>query len=259
MTTKFSGQRAERFKRDRGQGATQARSRRRLRVDGSALDRRTQILEVSERLFAEYGFEGTSVRQIADEVNLLAGSLYYHFATKEEILHEILRDPMERMLQDNIATAQFPGDAEHKIVANTLIRFHRGINDGLAQSIILTDSKFFRRREDFAYIPQYKQQSFDLLEGILKEGVENNLFRPDIDTYLMIGTFARMVVSAASWFRSGDIYSTDKPDSYTFDRVVDFYLDSALRLIRLPSRFDEPVPREVCERLVLPRLISAPA
>ena len=37
------------------------------------------------RLFAEFGYEATTVRQIADEVNILAGSLYYHFASKEEM------------------------------------------------------------------------------------------------------------------------------------------------------------------------------
>lgn len=48
-------------------------------------DRRQQILVEAARLFAAKGFEATSVRDIANATGILAGSLYYHFASKEEL------------------------------------------------------------------------------------------------------------------------------------------------------------------------------
>ncbi len=225
--------------------------RGRPRADALTSDRRSQILKVSARLFAEYGFENTSVRQIADEVNLLAGSLYHHFATKEDILHEILQEPLRRIVEDNIAITKLQVDAEHKLIINTITRFRRHVYDGHFDSIILNDGNFFRRRADFAYVQKAKQRVFDLLETILKDGMVAGLFHPGIDTYLMIGTIARILASAAAWFRSGDIYTSDKPASYSFDRVLDFHLDCILRMIRTPSRLNEPIPREACERLAL--------
>lgn len=54
--------------------------------------RRNQIKRVAARLFVERGVGGTSVRDIADGVGLLSGSLYHHFASKDAIAFAILDD-----------------------------------------------------------------------------------------------------------------------------------------------------------------------
>lgn len=45
-----------------------------------------QMLDAAARLFCRQGYEGTTVRDIAREVGMLPGSLYCHFATKEDLL-----------------------------------------------------------------------------------------------------------------------------------------------------------------------------
>ena len=54
--------------------------------------RRDQIKRVAARLFVERGVGGTSVRDIADGVGLLSGSLYHHFSSKDAIAFAILDD-----------------------------------------------------------------------------------------------------------------------------------------------------------------------
>lgn len=50
-------------------------------------DNRVQeLLDVAARLFAKRGYAATSMRDIALGVNMLSGSVYYHFASKEELL-----------------------------------------------------------------------------------------------------------------------------------------------------------------------------
>jgi len=50
-------------------------------------DNRVQeLLDVAARLFAKHGYAATSMRDIALGVNMLPGSVYYHFASKEELL-----------------------------------------------------------------------------------------------------------------------------------------------------------------------------
>lgn len=65
---------------------------RRSRRAGEPSVPRERILHAAARLFHERGYQGTTVRDIADAVGILSGSLFYHFASKEEILLEIMRE-----------------------------------------------------------------------------------------------------------------------------------------------------------------------
>jgi len=61
-------------------------------VGGRATDTRTRILDAAVSLFGEYGYAGTSVRDIAERLGLTKAALYYHFPSKETILDALL-DP----------------------------------------------------------------------------------------------------------------------------------------------------------------------
>jgi AcrR family transcriptional regulator len=58
---------------------------------------RQQILETAQRLFAEQGYDATSLQMIADEMGLTKAAVYYHFPAKVEILHETMRPGIERI------------------------------------------------------------------------------------------------------------------------------------------------------------------
>ncbi|RJF95451.1 TetR/AcrR family transcriptional regulator [Noviherbaspirillum saxi] len=53
---------------------------------------RDRILHAAARLFRERGYQATTVRDIAEAVGILSGSLFYHFRSKAEILLEIMRE-----------------------------------------------------------------------------------------------------------------------------------------------------------------------
>ena len=52
-----------------------------------------KILEVSQRLFLEKGYENTKIQDIADELGMTKGAIYHHFKSKEEIM-DVLGDTM---------------------------------------------------------------------------------------------------------------------------------------------------------------------
>ncbi len=54
--------------------------------DQAGASTRERILDVALDLFTDQGFDGTSMRQIAEQLNITKPAIYYHFASKEEIL-----------------------------------------------------------------------------------------------------------------------------------------------------------------------------
>ena len=65
---------------------------------GEGHSRRAEILTAAERIFVEHGYEGATIRKIADEVGLSSTALYMHFSDKGEILQEICRQAFEQLL-----------------------------------------------------------------------------------------------------------------------------------------------------------------
>jgi len=63
-----------------------------------AKPRKEEILDVATRLFAERGYEGTSMNDVAERVGMRKASLFYHFATKDA-LYEAVLDRLVASLQ----------------------------------------------------------------------------------------------------------------------------------------------------------------
>ena len=70
--------------------ATLPTGERALRVQARSIATRQQILAAAATLFREQGYKATTLRDIAKRLGMGAGSLYYHFASKDEILQEVL-------------------------------------------------------------------------------------------------------------------------------------------------------------------------
>ena len=60
-------------------------------------NRRVQLLDAAAALFAERGFHATSMRDIAKAVDMLSGSIYYHFESKEEMLLAVYTEGASRV------------------------------------------------------------------------------------------------------------------------------------------------------------------
>lgn len=58
------------------------------------LDGRTRIIQAAARLFREKGFNGTTVREIAEAVGMQSGSLFYFFPSKQDILLAVMSQGM---------------------------------------------------------------------------------------------------------------------------------------------------------------------
>jgi AcrR family transcriptional regulator len=85
------------------------KSARKAKGDGHL--RRREILEAAERIFVVEGYDGATIRKIADDVGVSSTALYMHFRDKDEILHEICLAAVQTLLDQNSDIAGRPTDS----------------------------------------------------------------------------------------------------------------------------------------------------
>jgi AcrR family transcriptional regulator len=90
-------------------------------------DTRREIISQASRLFAESGFKGTSLQDIAGEVGVSKATLLYHFATKEAILAELMAPAVAELIALDARLAPLTGqDAQRAAAigfADLVVRF----------------------------------------------------------------------------------------------------------------------------------------
>jgi TetR/AcrR family transcriptional regulator, cholesterol catabolism regulator len=73
---------------------------------------RTRILDAAARTFRQVGYSAASLRDIAEQAGMQAGSLYYHFANKEQLAEEVMKAGVDGSYATiKAAVARLPKDA----------------------------------------------------------------------------------------------------------------------------------------------------
>ncbi len=86
---------------------------------------RKHILDAAAKLFAEHGYVATTMRDIAEETGIKAGSIYYHFSAKEQLLDEVMRIGVERVFdQVKIAVNSLPPESSVRAKLAAAIHAH---------------------------------------------------------------------------------------------------------------------------------------
>src|SRR5580704_9571091 len=89
------------------------RSARKAKGDGHL--RRAEILHAAERIFVRDGYQGATIRKIAEEVGVSSTALYMHFRDKDEILLEICEGAVATLLASNNEISTRPIDVVSRV------------------------------------------------------------------------------------------------------------------------------------------------
>lgn len=84
-----------------------------LRAD----NRRQALVDAAAAAFREFGYHAASMREVAGRVGMLAGSMYYHFASKDELLLAVYEEGVRRIsrqVQEEVKGIKDPRERLHK-------------------------------------------------------------------------------------------------------------------------------------------------
>ena len=184
-------------------------------------DRRSDILASAAELFARKGVGATTVREIADAVGMLSGSLYHHFESKDAIVAEILTGYL-RAIQDHytavLASGKGPADSLHDLVLTSL---QVASEQPQATTIYQNERPYLRERPRFA----------DVLAGaadiqrtwllVIEKGVAEGSFRADIAPRVFYRLIRDAVWLSVRWHHPAGEY----PTSQLADDITAVFLD----------------------------------
>ena len=151
-----------------------------MRIVKDAAERKNEILDAAEELFAARGYEETSTGDILDRVGIARGTLYYHFRSKEEILDALIG----RISQTLIARAGKAAEDKRVPVVERIVRTIASLNLETGESSIGHEVLEQVHKPQNALMHQKMQQS--LLDGVVpvisslvEEGNTEGIFHAD--------------------------------------------------------------------------------
>ena len=89
---------------------------------------RQRIVAAAVALFAEQGYDATSVNQVVARAGVAKGALYHHFESKDDLLYEVYRELVDRQLAGlrAILAEGWPPAATLRALIDDLVGQHRG-------------------------------------------------------------------------------------------------------------------------------------
>lgn len=183
--------------------------------------RRDRILAHAAVLFASKGVAGTTVREIADEVGILSGSLYYHFESKEAMVDEILSPYLAELRQRYAEALAIGSSARDRLRGLVRASLEAAAAHPQATEIYQSDANYLRGLDRFAYLKNTPQEIQKIWLGVIQAGVAEGTLRSDLDPT----TFYRLIRDATwlsvRWFKPTSKY----PLSRLIDECTSVFLD----------------------------------
>jgi AcrR family transcriptional regulator len=160
-----------------------------------------RLLAEATRLFAEHGYDRTSVQEIVEAAGVTKGALYHYFGSKDDLLHEIYGRVLRLQMQRLEAIA----DRKTVPVAD---RLAEAAADVVVTSIDnLDDTKIFFRSmhqlspEKQKAVRADRRRYHEKFRALIEEGQREGVFRREARPDLVVDFFFGAVHHLGTWYR----------------------------------------------------------
>ncbi|MBE0423865.1 MAG: helix-turn-helix transcriptional regulator [Lutibacter sp.] len=180
---------------------------------------RNKILSVANNLFSKFGFHKTSMDEIAKIARKAKGSLYYHFASKEDLFKEVVSNEIIN-LKNQLSAIVFDNkiNASEKINSYFIVRMEVLHNASNYHETIKAD--FF---EHFEFIDDLRND-LDIWEKekikiIIEQGINNKEFEIEGDIDILLDVYIMVLKGLEIPFFIQDKYKNYEPYFNNLTRI----------------------------------------
>ena len=156
-------------------------------------EKQIHILQVAEKLFAEHGFDGTSIRMISKEAGINVAMVSYYFGSKESLLEKLIiyRTSDLKLKLENVLKTEASPLIKIENYVNLYIE-KMNCNKNLYQ-ILHTEISSPKRAIDLKAFSEVKKNNLETLKNIIELGQNQKIFKKDINvaliTPMILGTY----------------------------------------------------------------------
>lgn len=176
------------------------------------------IQEAAAHLFRDKGYSATSMRDLAEAVNLKASSLYNHISSKEEILRNICFDNAHRFISGMEEVEKSGADAPAQVRALLSLHIRTAMED--ATSVTAFNDEWRHLNEP--YLSEFKALRKDYeqrFRNILNTGMASGAFR-QMDPNVMLYTLFSSVRWLYDWFQDGKSRSAEAVEAEVIELLM---------------------------------------
>ena len=141
-------------------------------------------IEAAAAVFADKGFHGSTTQDIANEMGIKQGSLYYYFKSKEEALQLVCEYGFENYVlrMQKICAKSQPFEAKMLSIITSHLTNYRHKNNAMK---VHNEQRLRLPEERRVLLKELGTNYRRLLEATWREGIEQNVVRDDIDTHFV--------------------------------------------------------------------------
>ena len=160
---------------------------------------RDKVLAAAVQLFAEYGYHAATMRDIARIAGIQAASIYYHYASKQALLVEVMETHM-RQLNANLEHIVSKQDTVQQRLYEAISNHIRLHTTYKSEFFIIDTEIRALKGENRGEVLALRDQYEDLFQKLLREGMEQGVLR---QTDVKVSSYAiiAMCTEVAQWFR----------------------------------------------------------
>ncbi len=159
-----------------------------------------QLLDSAELLFSQKGFDGTSVRDIAEAAGINTAMISYYFGSKEKLMEEIferkslnIRELVDNLIKDESL------DPLQKMYSLVDVYIERIFQRKTFHRILLCEQIINQNPPIIQMVEKMKVRNSECMNDIIRVGQKKGLFKKNVDipmlTNTLIGTISHMLIN----------------------------------------------------------------
>jgi AcrR family transcriptional regulator len=185
-------------------------------------DKQIQIITTAERLFSSNGFDGTSVRDIADEAGVNIAMISYYFGSKEKLMEalfakrsEDINLQVETLLQNDSLTPLQKMESLVDTYIDKVMQKQQFFKIMLCEQVINKNPVII------SLIHDLKKKNAEAVNKLIKDGQQKKAFKKNVDVLLLmntlIGSITQMLLTSDYYKEYNDLQSI--PQDQFFEQV----------------------------------------